>query len=95
MLTGKYSPENRPPGLRRRLFHPTDLAAMQPLIGLMRDMGRPPSEVALNWLLAKGTVPIPGAKNASQAAQNANALGWRLTGEQVAALDAASAKLQH
>jgi aryl-alcohol dehydrogenase-like predicted oxidoreductase len=94
MLTGKYTPENRPPGLRRRLFHPADLAAMQPLIRLMRETGRPPSEVALNWLLSKGVVPIPGAKNARQAEENAAALGWRLSPDEVAALDQASAKLQ-
>ena len=90
LLTGKYTPENPPPGLRRRLFHPTDLAAIQPLIGLMRETGRPPSEVALNWLLTKGVVVIPGAKNGRQAAQNAAAQGWRLTPEQTAALDRAS-----
>jgi aryl-alcohol dehydrogenase-like predicted oxidoreductase len=92
MLTGKYSPEIRPPGLRRRLFHPTDLAAMQPLIGLLRELGsaheaRTPAQVALNWLLCKGVVPIPGAKNARQAADNAAALGWRLSATELVALD--------
>ena len=46
--------------------------------------------MALNWCICKGTMPIPGAKNAEQAQQNAGALGWKLTGEQVAALDKAS-----
>ena len=32
-------------------------------------------------------MPIPGAKNAAQAEQNAGALGWRLTADEVAALD--------
>jgi pyridoxine 4-dehydrogenase len=40
--------------------------------------------------MCKGAVPIPGAKNARQAEQNTGAMGWRLTEEQVAALDAAS-----
>jgi aryl-alcohol dehydrogenase-like predicted oxidoreductase len=87
LLTGKYTPENPPPGLRRRLFHPTSLAAMQPLIRLMRETGRPPSQVSLNWLVSKGVIPIPGAKNARQAADNAAALDWRLTAEQASALD--------
>ena len=33
--------------------------------------GRTPSQVALAWLIAQGAVPIPGAKNRSQAEQNA------------------------
>jgi aryl-alcohol dehydrogenase-like predicted oxidoreductase len=94
LLTGKYTPENPPPGLRRRLFRAGHLAAVQPLIGLMREIGRSPSEVALNWLLSKGVVPIPGAKNARQAAENAAVLGWRLTADEVIALERASAALQ-
>jgi pyridoxine 4-dehydrogenase len=46
--------------------------------------------VALNWTIAKGTVPIPGAKNADQARQNAGGLGWSLTEEEIARLDAAA-----
>ncbi len=86
LLSGRYTPENPPPGLRRRLYHPTDLAAIQPLIRRMRETGRPPCQVALNWLISQGAVPIPGAKNARQAADNAAALGWRLTPEEVSAL---------
>jgi diketogulonate reductase-like aldo/keto reductase len=52
--------------------------------------GKTPSQVALAWLIARGAVPIPGAKNRSQAEQNAGALGWRLTGDDMAALDAAA-----
>ncbi|MBN1322020.1 MAG: aldo/keto reductase [Thermoleophilia bacterium] len=38
-------------------------------------------QVALNWLLTADplVIPIPGAKNADQALENAGALGWRLT----------------
>jgi diketogulonate reductase-like aldo/keto reductase len=48
--------------------------------------GRTPSQVALNWLIAKGAVPIPGSKNRKQAEENAGALGWPLTDAEVAAL---------
>ncbi|WRP14583.1 hypothetical protein VLY81_14405 [Geochorda subterranea] len=41
-------------------------------------------------MICKGAIPIPGAKNARQARENAGALGWRLTDEEVAALDAAA-----
>ena len=38
-------------------------------------------KTAINWLLAADPciIPIPGAENARQAAENAGALGWRLT----------------
>ena len=68
---------------------------IQPLLKLMTKIGqdhggKSNAQVALNWCICKGTMPIPGAKNAEQARQNAGALGWKLTPEQVAALDAAS-----
>lgn len=96
MLTGKYTPDNPPPGFRGRRYRNERLARIQPLLGLLREIGqahgdKTPNQVALNWLICKGAVPIPGAKNARQAEQNAGALGWRLTAAEVAALDAASA----
>ncbi len=99
LLTGKYGPGNPPPGLRRRLFHPADLVAMQPLLARMREVGsargKTPSQVALNWLLCQGAVAIPGAKNARQAADNAAALGWRLTADEVRLLNASGAAVSH
>jgi aryl-alcohol dehydrogenase-like predicted oxidoreductase len=49
--------------------------------------------VALNWLLQRPTVSsiILGARNEEQLRQNLGAIGWNLTAEQVAKLDAASA----
>jgi diketogulonate reductase-like aldo/keto reductase len=49
--------------------------------------GRTPSQVALNWIMSKGVVPIPGAKNRRQAEENAGARGWALEDEDVATLD--------
>jgi aryl-alcohol dehydrogenase-like predicted oxidoreductase len=94
-LTGKYTPEHPPSGLRRRMFSRERLASIQPLIGLLREIGtahggKTPAQVSLNWLLCKAVVPIPGAKNGRQAAENAAALGWRLSAAEVAALDQAS-----
>ncbi len=50
-------------------------------------------QVALNWLLQRPTVAniIIGARNEEQLRQNLGAIGWDLTAEQVARLDAASA----
>lgn len=94
LLTGKYTPDNPPPGARRRVS-PERLAGLQPLIGLLREIGqgyggKTPAQVALNWTICKGTVPIPGAKNARQARDNAGAMGWQMTNDELAALDAAS-----
>jgi len=49
--------------------------------------GKSPAQVALNWLMCQGVAPIPGAKNARQAQENAAATGWRLDAAEIAALD--------
>jgi aryl-alcohol dehydrogenase-like predicted oxidoreductase len=94
MLSGKYSEEHPPPGMRRRRFPPARLRAIVPLISALREIGgkrrRTPSQVALNWVICKGAIPIPGAKNAMQAEENAGALGWRLSADEMAELDALS-----
>ena len=51
------------------------------------------SQVAINWCICKGTIPIPGAKNFEQAQQNIGALGWQLEEGEVAELDQAAAKV--
>ncbi len=95
MLTGKYTPTNPPPGARARQYNQDLLARIQPLIALMREIGqgyagKTPVQVALNWVLCKGGVAIPGAKNARQAQENAGALGWSLNSDEMSALDQAS-----
>jgi len=57
------------------------------------ETGRTVPQVALNWLLQRPTVAniIIGARNKEQLRQNLGAVGWNLTREQVARLDAASA----
>ena len=51
--------------------------------------GKTAIQVALNWVICKGALPIPGARDARHARENAGALGWRLTSAEVAELDAA------
>jgi len=94
LLTGKYTLESPPPGLRSRQ-PASKMRALPGLIALMTEIGaghgeKTPGQVALNWLICKGALPIPGAKNVKQAEQNAGAIGWRLTPEEVKALDDAS-----
>src|SRR5215475_1329242 len=58
-----------------------------------KETGKTVSQIALNWLLQRPTVSnvIMGARNEEQLHQNLGAVGWSLTAEQVAKLDAASA----
>ena len=55
--------------------------------------GKAIPQIALNWLLQRPSVAnvIIGARNEEQLRQNLGAVGWNLTAEQVARLDAASA----
>jgi aryl-alcohol dehydrogenase-like predicted oxidoreductase len=90
-LTGKYSAANPPPGRRTFSKHPMEV--VDGVVDVLRRIGalhcdRTPSQVALNWVMAKGAVPIPGAKNKAQAEENAGALGWSLDDAEVAELDA-------
>jgi aryl-alcohol dehydrogenase-like predicted oxidoreductase len=57
------------------------------------ETGKTVPQIALNWLLQRPTVAnvIVGARNEEQLRQNLGAVGWNLTPEQVAKLDAASA----
>src|SRR5918998_2171844 len=50
-------------------------------------------QIALNWLLRRPTVSsvIVGARDEAQLRQNLGAVGWRLSDDQIARLDAASA----
>jgi len=56
--------------------------------------GKSNVQVALNWVICKGALPIPGAKNAKQAEENAGALGWKLKEEEVVRLDEMSDQIQ-
>jgi aryl-alcohol dehydrogenase-like predicted oxidoreductase len=56
------------------------------------ETGRSIPQIALNWLLRRPTVSnvIIGARNEAQLVENIGAVGWQLSPEQVASLDAAS-----
>ena len=60
---------------------------------IARETGKTVPQIALNWLLQRPSVAtvIVGARNEEQLRQNLAAVGWNLTPEQVARLDAASA----
>lgn len=57
------------------------------------ETGKTIPQIAINWLLRRPTVSsvIIGARNEEQLRQNLGAVGWSLTPDQIAKLDAASA----
>jgi aryl-alcohol dehydrogenase-like predicted oxidoreductase len=63
------------------------------LDAIASETGKSVPQIALNWLAQRPTVSsiIIGARNEEQLVQNLAAVGWNLTPEQVAKLDAASA----
>lgn len=67
-------------------------AVVDALDAVAEETGRTVPQVAINWLLRRPTVAsvIIGARNEEQLRQNLGAVGWSLTPEQVARLDAAS-----
>ncbi len=98
LLTGKYSLENPPPGVRGSQYSDL-LKKLPPVMKLITDIGlehgnKTAAQVALNWLICKGALPIPGAKNSKQAENNAGGAGWRLTEEELIKLDEATDRIR-
>ncbi len=77
-----------PPVDEERLYNVVDA-----LDAISAETGKTVPQIALNWLLQRPTVSniIIGARNEEQLRQNLGAVGWNLTTDQVAQLDAASA----
>lgn len=98
VLTGKYTPGNPPRGVRASRYPNSLLERIQPLlrtmtrIGNERD-GKTAGQVALNWIMRKNALPIPGAKNVTQMEQNLGALGWKLDDDAMALLDEISSQV--
>lgn len=95
LLSGKYDLDNLPrPGNPRRQLFKELLPGAQPLLGTLKavakEYNKTPSQVAINWAIQKGTVPIPGARNLKQAEENLGAVGWSLSNAAVQELDVAS-----
>ncbi len=97
ILTGKYNAENLPDDEVRKndpLFRTENFQNLAPLLGELKSLsekyGRTMAQVSLNYLISKGAIVIPGAKNAKQAEENMGAAGWRLSKADIESLDRAS-----
>ncbi len=77
------------PPLADELFY----AVMEALDAVAAETGKTVPQIALNWLLCRPTVAtlIFGARDEKQLLDNIGAVGWSLSGDQIARLDAASA----
>lgn len=92
MLTGKYGPDRLPSGFRKLLYEKLEgRGDYDHLLGVMKDVAAVRNatlpQVALNWVRAKGAIPIPGARTLSQVEQNYQSLEWSLSPEEVRSLD--------
>ncbi|KAJ4952686.1 hypothetical protein NE237_029518 [Protea cynaroides] len=93
LLTGKYTASNLPRGPRALLFGQI-LPGLEPLLSSLREIaerrGKSIPQVAINWCICKGTIPIPGVKTVKQAEENLGALGWRLSSDEIFQLECAA-----
>ncbi|XP_011625167.1 pyridoxal reductase, chloroplastic isoform X2 [Amborella trichopoda] len=93
MLTGKYTAFKLPRGPRALLFRQI-LPGLEPLLRSLGEIadkrGKTIPQVAINWCICKGTVPIPGVKSVRQAEENLGALGWRLSLDEMLQLESAA-----
>lgn len=102
LLTGRYDADNMP-GFPKSLSMkkyvvgdgtPEYGNGYTPLLAELRRVaaarGKTVPQVSINYCLSKGHIPIPGSRNAAMAEANSGAMGWRLSEEELAALEAAS-----
>ncbi|XP_010666164.2 pyridoxal reductase, chloroplastic isoform X2 [Beta vulgaris subsp. vulgaris] len=93
MLTGKYTLSNLPSGPRSLLFRQI-LPGLEPLLCCLRAIAsrrqKTMSQVAINWCISKGTIPIPGVKTIKQTDENLGALGWQLSKNEMTQLEDAA-----
>ena len=83
--TTRYSGEGNPPDERK-------LRVGEKVTELADEIGRPAAQVALNWLRQRQTLTIPiiGARRATQVQDNLKCLDWQLSSDQIAKLDEAT-----
>ena len=93
-LSGNYSADNPPPARYR--FSGYKMEDIEPNIDLVRQITQRRKTsvalVALNYNLLRGITPIVGVRNVQQAEDNCQALGWRLSDEEITAIDDVSVR---
>jgi len=102
LLTGKYRKGRPMPAGTRlsdtrysaRFVNEENFEVVERLAAFCAERGRTMLELAFGWLLARPYVAsvIAGATSPEQLRQNADALSWQLTAEEIAAVDRLTAK---
>ncbi|EMC93828.1 hypothetical protein BAUCODRAFT_36288 [Baudoinia panamericana UAMH 10762] len=91
-LSGKYDRWHEPPKEYRFSSYP--MKEIEPTLEVLKRIaerhGTSVASVALNYNLCHGIVPVVGVRKPEQAEDNCRALGWRLSGEEIAELDKVS-----
>jgi aryl-alcohol dehydrogenase-like predicted oxidoreductase len=89
-LTGKYLVENDEPR-RYDSAGPKTNAIAQEVLAVAEEVGATPAQVAIAWVRAQPwqTIPLVGARSASQLRENLGALDLELSPEHVERLGAA------
>jgi len=100
LLTGKYISKpsvKQIAGPRKKLFEKAiDNPEFEKLLLTMKEVASNHgdnanvAQVAINWCRAKGTIPIPGARNLRQVESNYASLSWDLNANEINMLDKAA-----
>lgn len=95
LLAGKYSVDT-PPSFPKSLTMKKYYEDAEPVLKIMRriaaEKNKTVAQVAINWVMMKGAIPIPGARSSEMAKDNFGSMGWALSPEEVDELEGASLK---
>ncbi len=99
LLTGKYNKKNFDPNVPKRIapegkrLSEKNLAIAEEVEKIANEIGRKPSQVALNWVRQREQqmIPIIGARTATQLAENLDCVNFELTPDQITRLNQVSA----
>lgn len=92
LLADKY--KDAPPSFPKSLTMKKYAEGCEPLLRILRriaaEKGKTAAQVSINWVMMKNVIPIPGARNSKMAEDNFGAMGWALSEDEVAELEAAA-----
>ena len=92
LLTGKYSKDKLPRGMiREQLYCEKTFDDIERLLATLKSIGnkygKAPAQIALNWVMSKGIVPIVGARDKEQIIANIESTDLSLSAEEIEVLD--------
>ena len=101
LLTGKYSSdfntsfEDSLVNNKKSPLEINDLAKysinIEPLLKEMKEIAdkreKSIAQIALNYIICKGAIPIPGSRTIAQLNDNMGAMGWRLSASEIQKLE--------